>query len=366
MHGDRRNERYKERRTMPDRDNQNRLEVRIRKKLAGFTLNIEFETGEGVFALLGASGCGKSMTLKCIAGIEQPDEGRIVLGGRVLYDSYGKINLPPQKRRVGYMFQDYALFPNMTVRQNVMAGMGKKPDAGKVGQILERFHIRELADIYPARLSGGQKQRTAMARLVAQEPDVILLDEPFSALDSYLKWQLEQEMKEILSEVRKPTIFVSHDRDEVYHLCSTVCCINEGKTETIEPLKEFFREPKTRTAAILSGCKNVAPVKVLDPHHIFCEKWNMGLTVRREIPRDIRFAGIRAHSFRAERGDGCDNIFKISSCQLQEDPFEWTVFFRTCTEGDVLQWKLGKSGFYPEAVPEALYLDSDQIMLLSE
>lgn len=161
------------------------LQVKITKKLANFTLDVDFSVEQEIFALLGASGCGKSMTLKCIAGIEQPDEGVIVLNGRTLFDSARKINLPPQKRQIGYMFQDYALFPNMTVLQNVMAGMGRRPSREQAQEYLRQFHIEELEQQYPTRLSGGQKQRVAMARMLAARPEVILLDEPFSALDSH-------------------------------------------------------------------------------------------------------------------------------------------------------------------------------------
>ena len=155
----------------------------------------------GVFAILGASGCGKSMTLKCIAGIERPDEGRIVLNDRVLFDSKKKINLPPQKRKVGYMFQDYALFPNMNVIQNIQAGMGRKPDQKKVQEYITGFHLTGFEKHMPDQLSGGQKQRVAMARMLAAEPELLLLDEPFAALDSYLKWKMEQQMMDLLKDI---------------------------------------------------------------------------------------------------------------------------------------------------------------------
>ena len=175
-----------------------KLQVQIKKKLGTFHLDAAFETEEGVFAILGASGCGKSMTLKCIAGIETPDEGKIVLDGKILFDSQKHINLPPQKRKFGYMFQDYALFPNMMVQQNIMAGMGKKPDKAVVVEYINRFQLSGVENLYPSQLFGGQKQRVAMARMLAAKPDVILLDEPFSALDSYLRWEVEQQMREIL------------------------------------------------------------------------------------------------------------------------------------------------------------------------
>ena len=173
------------------------IDVEIKKKTGNFCLEVKFCAEEEIFALLGASGCGKSMTLKCIAGIETPDEGHIILNGRVLFDSEKKINIIPQKRKVGYMFQDYALFPNMTVEKNIMAGMGKHPSVEIVQNYIERFQLNGLENRLPAQLSGGQKQRVALARMMAAEPEILLLDEPLSALDSYLKWQMEEELMKI-------------------------------------------------------------------------------------------------------------------------------------------------------------------------
>lgn len=233
--------------------------VHISKKIGNFSLRSDFETGDGTLALLGPSGCGKSLTLKCIAGIEQPDEGTITLSGRVLYDSSKKISLPPQKRRVGYMFQDYALFPNMTVRKNVLAGMGRRPDPSLADPYLEQFRIADLADRYPQELSGGEKQRVAMARIIAQSPDVILLDEPFSALDTILKWQLEQEMLQVLSKIDRPVVFVSHDLDEVYRMSRDVCSMSEGKTQETIPSDEFFRQLKEGNASLMPGWRILPP-----------------------------------------------------------------------------------------------------------
>jgi len=177
-----------------------------------------------------------------------------------------KAPVDAQKRKVGYMFQDYALFPHMNVVQNIEAGMGKRPDRSRTESLIRQFQLEGLEKKIPGQLSGGQKQRVAMARMLAAEPELILLDEPFSALDTYLKWQLEQEMYKHLKEAGKPVIFVSHNRDEVYRLCDTVSCMNRGKMEVMEPLKEFFQNPKTRTAAILSGCKNISAAERVDAH----------------------------------------------------------------------------------------------------
>lgn len=313
------------------------LQVQIRKNLGKFHLDVAFEAEQGVFAILGASGCGKSMTLKCIAGIETPDEGKIILNGRVLFDSEKRVNLPPQKRKVGYMFQDYALFPNMTTEKNIRMGMGRKPDLQKVKRYIEQFHLTGLEHHYPAQLSGGQKQRVAMARMIASEPDIILLDEPFSALDSYLKWELEQQMCEILQEVDKPALFVSHNRDEVYRLCNMVGCMNGGKIEVIEPTKEFFRNPKTKTAAILSGCKNISNVEIIDEHHLKAREWNVILKVP-YIPEGIKAIGIRAHAFYVpKKEDNSENLFPISEYRVLEDMFEWNISFKPTHNSNWLQ-----------------------------
>lgn len=207
------------------------LEVQIYKKLAEFDLDVSFQVDDNILGFMGASGSGKSMTLKCIAGIETPDQGRIVLNGRVLFDSEKKINVPIQKRNVGYMFQNYALFPNMNVYENISVGLRarKVKDVDIVVQkVMQQFRVFELASRYPKQLSGGQRQRVALARLMAYEPDVLLLDEPFSALDEDLKKNLLQELKSEL-QISKPVIFVSHDKEEVNELCDLKYKIKQGE-----------------------------------------------------------------------------------------------------------------------------------------
>lgn len=207
------------------------LEVQIYKKLAEFDLDVSFQVNDNILGLMGASGSGKSMTLKCIAGIETPDQGLIVLNNRVLFDSEKKINVPIQKRNVGYMFQSYALFPNMNVYENISVGLRarKVKDVDIVVQkVMQQFRIFELASRYPKQLSGGQRQRVALARLMAYEPDVLLLDEPFSALDEDLKKDLLQELKSEL-QISKPVIFVSHDKEEVNYLCDLKYKIKQGE-----------------------------------------------------------------------------------------------------------------------------------------
>lgn len=300
------------------------LEVDIKKTVGKFTLDVKFEAEQEIFALLGASGCGKSMTLRCIAGIDTPDEGRIVLNGRTLYDSEQKINLTPQKRNVGYMFQDYALFPNMTVVKNIMAGMGKNPSMDVVQRYIEMFQLNGLEEHLPRQLSGGQKQRVALARMMAAEPEILLLDEPLSALDAYLKWQMEEELLEVLKRVDKTVLFVSHSRDEVYHLCDTVCVLEKGHMETIQGKREFFANPQTVAAARISGVRNISVAKRLSDHELLAEEWNVRFYCEVSIREDLAFVGIRAHyiEISSEAAEGSRNVVAMNVDHLFEQQFE--------------------------------------------
>ncbi|MDO4294938.1 MAG: ATP-binding cassette domain-containing protein, partial [bacterium] len=185
------------------------LSIHITKHLKGFSLQVDLETESLITGLLGASGCGKSMTLRCIAGIERPDEGEIILNGKTLFDSKKHIHLPPQEREVGYLFQNYALFPNMSVEQNILAGLCREKDRLKkketVELLLQDFSLLPHRRKKPQELSGGQAQRTALARILASKPQLLLLDEPFSALDSYLRDQLQVQMRETLHHFQKDT-----------------------------------------------------------------------------------------------------------------------------------------------------------------
>ena len=215
---------------------------------------MRFDAGDETLALLGASGSGKSMTLKCVAGILTPDEGHIELDGVTLYDSAAKIDLPPQRRRVGYLFQNYALFPNMTARENIAAGVKARGRRGEItAEKLRQFRLETAADLKPRQLSGGQQQRCALARILASEPKAILLDEPLSALDSYLKYQLELELAETLDKFPGPAVWVSHDRGEVFRSCRRVCVLDGGASQPGADAGELFRAPGTEAAARLSG-----------------------------------------------------------------------------------------------------------------
>ena len=223
------------------------LYVDIEKRLDRFTLKAKFRCDHSTLALFGASGAGKSMTLKCISGIEKPDKGVIQLNDRVLFDSEKHIDLPPQKRRVGYLFQEYALFPNMTVSGNITAGMRKLPKNKrelKLGELIGQFKLRGLENRRPDSLSGGEKQRVALARIFASSPEVLLLDEPFSSLDTLLKYQLIPYIRDIIRDFGGETILVSHDIDEVRQLCAEVSPITDGVTQAITDTETYYQKIK--------------------------------------------------------------------------------------------------------------------------
>lgn len=342
------------------------LEVSIKKKTGDFTLDVSFNCEDQVTSLLGASGSGKSMTLKCIAGIETPDEGRIVLNGRELFDSGKKINLIPQERKVGYMFQDYALFPNMTVRQNIEIACESKSESISY---IDRFQLSDIADLYPSQLSGGQKQRTAMARMLAAKPDMLMLDEPFAALDSHLKWQIENEVKKILREEKKPALFVSHDRDEVYRLSEHAGIIVNGKMKGVSDTRELFRNPRTRSAAAVTGCKNVTRAVKTDEFKVSAPDWGMEFELASPVPFTEGYIGIRAHSFEmVDSGYGDRNCLNIKFSEISEEPFEWNVSFKTDESAEWIQWKISKDMFRQceEIIPEKLWVKPENIMLLQD
>ncbi len=319
------------------------LYVDIRKKLGDFTLETQFEASEGVTGILGASGCGKSMTLRCIAGIVKPDEGHIELDGKVLFDSKEKVNLCPQDRHVGLLFQNYALFPNMTVQQNLMTGlMGEKQDKKtaqeKIQKMLEKFELTGLEKHKPAQLSGGQQQRVALARIFLSSPKMLMLDEPFSALDGYLRWNLEQELLETLKDFDGPTLFVSHSRDEVYRICDRVCVMERGTSSPVIPVKQLFEAPESRAAALLSGCKNFARAKLKEaaasdkPGQVYVQDWGETLSYTGEQAAEVNYIGVRSHYIypvsAAEAAEKPENTFRCHLEKVIDDVFSTVIMVR--------------------------------------
>ncbi len=344
------------------------LFVEIEKKLKDLTLQVKCDTGQttGITGILGASGCGKSMALKCIAGIITPDRGRIVLNGRVLYDSETRTDLRVQKRRVGYLFQNYALFPGMTVRENIQIAVpGKEEEKRKTADFyLELLRIQEIAGRYPAKLSGGQQQRVALARILASKPDVLMLDEPFSALDAYLKEKLQIELLDILQEYRGDILMVTHSRDEVYRFCSQVHVLDQGKLVASGETKAVFADPQMTAVARLTGCKNIVKGKKITQHRMEIPAWGMELEFKQKIPDWAEAVGIRAHYLEPVPSDTGGNVIACRWDKVLEDPFEMTGIL-----DNGIWWKISKEDYrnlYGRKMPEYLRIPEESILFLRE
>ena len=345
------------------------LEVTIAKRFEGFTLHADFTAGNTAAAILGASGCGKSMTLRCIAGVVKPDSGRIVLDGRVLFDSEKGIDLPPQQRNVGLLFQNYALFPNMTVEQNILCALKKEKDPAArkaaCGSALRAMRLEELAHRLPSELSGGQQQRAALARILAGRPRILMLDEPFSALDSYLREEVEGEVGSLLSNFDGTALLVTHDRDEAYRLCREMIVMDSGEVLRAGTTKEVFADPRRLTAARLTGCKNILPCVRVDEHHVRLTGWERELTVALPVPEGCCAVGIRAHDFAPEAVDG-ENRMPVQVGASSETPFDWNMICTAADDTGKLWWKVSKTTLSspPPQAPAYLRVAPENIMPL--
>lgn len=347
--------------------------VDIKKRLEEFSLEIQIQSDSRRIGILGSSGCGKSMTLKMIAGIETPREGRIQIGDRVLFDSGNRINIRPQQRNVGYLFQNYALFPTMTVGQNIAAGLAgsKEEKQRRVQEMTERFGIAGLEKRLPGELSGGQQQRTALARIMAYEPEVILLDEPYSALDMFLRDRLQQELLDMLKEYEGTVIMVSHNRDEIYRFSEELLVMEEGRAAVFGKCKEIFENPQKKAAARLTGCKNISRVRIVDRHQMEAPDFGVTLSTRREIPAHTAYMGFRAHEFIPVWGERQENCMKVQIESVAELPFERQYFLRP--EGkqggeEPVCWFVQKDRWREldeKGMPDYLRFPEEQILFLT-
>jgi molybdate transport system ATP-binding protein len=246
------------------------LEVRLRKRFPNpegtFNLNVHFRALAGFTILFGASGAGKTTLLDCIAGLSDPDEGRVAIGGEVLYDSEKKHNVAPWKRRIVYVHQDLALFPHLTAQENVAYGLRALSNAERQTrsrEILAAFRIEHLRDRRPAQISGGERQRVALARALVTEPRALLLDEPLAALDRPTKSSLIGDLRKWNQHHRVPIIFVTHQRDEVFALGDEVIVLDAGRIVAQGQAHEVMRAPQMETVARLSGFENIFEATVM-------------------------------------------------------------------------------------------------------
>lgn len=290
------------------------LYVDITKKLGNFTLNVKIATGTKSTALFGVSGSGKSITLKCIVGILKPDSGRIILNDRILFDSDKNINIPPQERNIGYLPQNFALFPDMNVSENIICGLQKhnrKERKSLCNDLLNHFDLYEIAHLYPHQLSGGQQQRVALTRALATEPELLLFDEPFSSLDSLLKQQLGLDLLIMLKDFDGEILFVSHDKDEVCKLCESVCVIENGTNTNVKPLDTVLDCPKTISEALLAGIDNIG--KISDSNLS-----EFGFTVDTEKLPNAKYVAIKSDSIKTDQSD-CSIVFETVIVDIIRD-----------------------------------------------
>jgi molybdate transport system permease protein len=307
------------------------LEIDVEKRLERFQLAVRLRAGSGAVGILGPSGAGKTMTLRLIAGVAAPDAGRIVLNGRVLFDSATGENVRPARRRIGIVFQDYALFPHMTVEENVgfgLSGLNAEERRRVVARHLERMHIAELAERTPGEISGGQRQRVAIARCMAMEPDALLLDEPFAALDPHLRRRTEEQLRETLAEYKGAVLFVTHDMEEAFRFCSELVVLDGGRVIASGPKHELFERTRTVAAARLTGCKNIVAARRIGAERIAVDEWGCELRTASAVPEGLTHVGVRSHQIAIATDAAGENRFPCWLMGSSEAPHEMTLYLR--------------------------------------
>ncbi|MDK2937059.1 MAG: molybdate transport system ATP-binding protein [Eubacteriaceae bacterium] len=306
------------------------LDLKIEKKLADFNLSMQLKTDEKLIGILGSSGSGKSMLLKCIAGLVKPDNGRIQIDQDILYDADQKIDLPIRKRRVGFLFQNYALFPNMTVVENICFGIDgeKEKKHEQAMNLIEKYYLTEIKDRYPGQISGGQQQRVALARAIASKPEIMLLDEPFSALDVHLRNRMIHEMQLFLKDFDGIALFVTHNMEEAYQLCDHIAVVADGGIESFQDKKELFKSPGSVSTAQITGCKNVSAAKKKDEQHVFVVDWGVTLKLAAKVSCESGFVGMRANQIKVIDQPEGENCLKVWMVDEAETLFKTSVFVR--------------------------------------
>lgn len=308
------------------------LIVEIKKQLSDIDLDVSFTTDQTPLGLLGASGAGKSTIVRCIAGLENPDRGKIILNGRVLYDSERGINLPPRDRACGFLFQNYALFPHLTVTENIAFGMAKGKPYREIKQEVEKeliaVNLEGMGDRYPEELSGGQQQRVALARAKINQPDILLLDEPFSALDTYLRDQQEKLLRKNLIHYQGVTLFITHNLEEAYRVCPNLLIIDAGKVIANGSKEDIFEHPPNWRTAQLTGCKNFSRAVAISNNQVSAIDWNCTLEIIESIPSSLEYVGLRAHQFIFPDTEDQNNTFPCWLATVSETQHRMTLYLK--------------------------------------
>lgn len=305
------------------------LSVSIKKHFPAFTLDVNIEAGNETLGWLGESGCGKSLTMRCIAGIETPDEGKIVVNGKTFFErEAGKrptVNLSPQERKTALLFQNYMLFPNLTVAENVAAGIDRKlPKEEREAQVnaeLKRFGLDGFGKRYPSQLSGGQQQRVALARMLAAKPDILMLDEPFSALDAHLKGALEQNLAGLFETFHGTILYVSHDIDEALRFCDRIAVIEKGHVMEVSTGNNLVNNPQSAASIKLSGCKNATPARRINDHRVFLPAWGIEVETDKPVQENLTCMGVRAFFLEQAKEPG-RNTYRVRVVRTSDSRFD--------------------------------------------
>ncbi|NET33939.1 MAG: molybdate ABC transporter permease subunit [Cyanothece sp. SIO1E1] len=360
------------------------LQMAVKSYKPGFALDLTFVVGHEPLGILGASGSGKSMTLRCLAGLETPTSGQIILNERVLFNSEQGINVPSRQRRIGFLFQNYALFPHMTVAENIAFGLkygqshryslSSQELKQKVTEKMTLVHLDGLADRYPSQLSGGQQQRVAMARALAIEPDALLLDEPFSALDTYLRNQISQQLIEVLSNYHGVTLFVTHNLSEAYRVCQNLLVVSGGRAIACAPKNQIFERCSNLTVARLTECKNFSRAQVISPMQVKALDWGCTLTVMEPFPDAFAYVAMHAHHLSFTKAEAhSENNYPVWLVSTSETPHSMTLYLKLHASpthpGDhQLQAEVSKEQWAQlkdSPMPWSLYFEPLNLLLLS-
>ena len=358
------------------------LSVTARKQFADFTLDAAWTSDQPIVALVGPSGSGKTLTLQCMAGLIAPDSGRIAVAGRPVFDSRDRLDLPPQQRRIGYVFQGYALFPHMTVAQNIAYGIPRTRDhrqrasGERSEEIVDRLGLRALTSRYPSDLSGGQQQRVALARALATDPDVLLLDEPFSALDAPLRRELSSELSQTLRGWGKIAVLVTHDLAEAYQIADMVVLYEHGGTTAAMSKNDLLWNPSSERVARLIGARNILTATIADssgdsivldwrggrleaarsPSHQLHARTGdtLAFFVRPEYVRLIRKNRVVTEGLRQT------NLFHGQIVGERDEGTTWVLYFRLARPGAPSQGAYDLEIEIPKLVYERLGISTDR------
>lgn len=315
------------------------LYVDIQKEFPGFLLNIQLDLQDGVTGLLGESGCGKSMTLQCISGIIKPDTGTIRINGQTVFDAGKKINLPIRQRNLGFSFQHCSLLPHMTVEQNIHFALkdhDKITRSRIVSEKIKLFGLEELRWRYPGQLSGGQKQRVTLARMLARSPQILMLDEPLTALDKHLRLSVENELTQTLGSFPHTTLYVSHDMDEAFRICPRLAVIDQGRVVDQGSRDQLLINPQTLASAKISGCKNLSPAVKTGQFSLYATDWGITIKSSQPVPDELKYVGIRARHIReAVEDEDQFNVYCMRVEFQSETRFENMLACRPLTDAEI-------------------------------